>query len=330
MKYHIIVTIFVFLFLACRPDFNTDQKDIKYPPTEKSRPKTEDSKQKESKPKTEEELKKQEEEELKKQEEEELKKQEEEEELKKQEEEELKKQEEEEELKKQEEEEELKKQEEEELKKQEEEELKKQEEEEELKNTLLNDLREQIKEAYYFKEKYVKNMENEPKDQYGVQAFNKLNWGKGTEDISDNTERSIRFRRHTYTLLSTLDIDELKEFSDIMQKGKASKIFNSFSTLGGVLDIVSDHLYTKKDNLDKLNISDLEQLKNSFKKILSIIKSVSEMSKQIILDYENNKDLIQTDVNELKSYLNKLYNEFQEKAKEAERLEKFIVSTYNP
>ncbi|WP_418905152.1 hypothetical protein QIA19_04910 (plasmid) [Borreliella finlandensis] len=46
MKYHIIVHIFVFLFLACNADFNTDQKGIKYPPTEKSKPKTEDSKAK--------------------------------------------------------------------------------------------------------------------------------------------------------------------------------------------------------------------------------------------------------------------------------------------
>nr|WP_233781042.1 hypothetical protein [Borreliella bavariensis] len=30
MKYSIIVSIFVFLFLACNPDFNTNQKDMKY------------------------------------------------------------------------------------------------------------------------------------------------------------------------------------------------------------------------------------------------------------------------------------------------------------
>ncbi|APS99292.1 blasticidin-S acetyltransferase (plasmid) [Borreliella mayonii] len=308
MKYNIITYTFIFLLSACNPNFNTAQKDIKYPPIEKPRPKTEDELKK-----------KQEEDELKKkQEEDELKKKQEEDELKKkQEEDELRKKQEEDELKKKQEEDELKK-------KQEEDELRKKQ----LKNTLLNDLREQIKEAYYFKEKYVKNMEKEPKDQYGMQAFNRLNWGKGTEDVSGNSARSIKFRRHTYTLLSTLDIHELKEFSDIMQKGKL-EIFLSFSHLGHSLDKASDHLYSKKDNLDKLNISDLEQLKNSFKKILSIIKSVSEMSKQIILDYKNN-NLIQTDVNELKSYLNKLNNEFKEKAVEAERLQKFIVSTYNP
>lgn len=30
MKYSIIVSIFVFLVLACNPDFNTNQKDMKY------------------------------------------------------------------------------------------------------------------------------------------------------------------------------------------------------------------------------------------------------------------------------------------------------------
>ncbi|ACN93500.1 virulent strain associated lipoprotein (plasmid) [Borreliella finlandensis] len=59
-------------------------------------------------------------------------------------------------------------------------------------------------------------MEEEPKDQYGVQAFKALHWGSGTEVMSANTERSVRSRRHTYTILSALDIDELKEFSDII------------------------------------------------------------------------------------------------------------------
>ncbi|WLN25621.1 MULTISPECIES: virulence associated lipoprotein [Borreliella] len=55
--------------------------------------------------------------------------------------------------------------------------------------------------------------------------------------------------------------------------------------MGGVLDVVTDRLYPKKSNLDKLNTSDLEKIKESFEKILSIIKSVSETSKQILLDY---------------------------------------------
>ncbi len=30
MKYTIIASMFVLLFLACNPDFNTNQKDVKY------------------------------------------------------------------------------------------------------------------------------------------------------------------------------------------------------------------------------------------------------------------------------------------------------------
>ncbi|WP_418885143.1 virulence associated lipoprotein [Borreliella carolinensis] len=255
MKYYIIATIFGFLCLACRPDFNTEQKNIKYPSTEKSRPKTEEA---------------------------------------------------------------LKK-------KQPEEELKKKQQ---LKNTLLNDLKKQIESAYNFKEKYIKEMEKEPSDQYGIQIFKVWSWGKGTEKISDNTERSVRFRRHTYTILSTLDIDELKEFSNIILLATEEIIFGSFSILGGVLDTVSNHLYHKKDNLNKLDISDLKTLKNSLDKILSIIESVSRMSKQLVLDYENNKDFIKTNTNKLESHVYKLKNEFKQQAVEARNLKELIVATY--
>ncbi|WP_418905153.1 virulence associated lipoprotein (plasmid) [Borreliella finlandensis] len=173
-------------------------------------------------------------------------------------------------------------------------------------------------------------MKEEPEDQYGVQAFKVLNWGPGTEDVSANTERSIRFRRHTYTILSVLDIDELKEFSDIILLATEENILGAFSSLGGVLDTASDHLHPKKDKLNNLDISDLKTLKNSFDKILSIIETVSSMSKQLILDYENNKDLIKTDINKLKSHVKKLHNQFREKAHEAYNLKEFIVSTYNP
>uniref|UniRef100_UPI003B21F6B9 virulence associated lipoprotein n=1 Tax=Borreliella californiensis TaxID=373543 RepID=UPI003B21F6B9 len=244
MKYHIIANIFVFLFLACKPDFNTNQEDSKYPSNNPNITEGPNIK---------------------------------------------------------------------------------------IKNTLLNDFKNSIETANEHKEKYIKNMEKEPKDQYGVQAFKALDWGEGTEKASENTERSIRFRRHTYTILSALDTHELKEFSDIiMNQRPICEIFNTFSILGEILDIVIDHLHPKKDKLNKLDISDLKTLKNSFDKILSIIESVSGMSKQLILDYRNNKNLIKTDINKLKSHINKLDNESQQQAREAKDLQKFIVSKYNP
>ncbi|EEF82009.1 CRASP family complement regulator-acquiring lipoprotein [Borreliella valaisiana] len=138
------------------------------------------------------------------------------------------------------------------------------------------------------------------------------------------------YRRHTYTLLSLIDDNELKEFSNIIRiTNKTNSVLSSFSDLGGVLDVVTDRLYPKKSNLDKLNTSDLEKIKESFEKILSIIKSVSETSKQILLDYQNNKNLIKTDVEKLKSYLDILCNQMRKKAMEAEKLQKIILSIKN-
>ncbi|MCD2401576.1 virulence associated lipoprotein [Borreliella bissettiae] len=173
-------------------------------------------------------------------------------------------------------------------------------------------------------------MENEPEDQYGVAAFIRLNWGAGTERMSDNTERSIRYIRHTYTVLSPLVPDKLKEFSDIIANinklAPAINMFNSFSTIGVVLDIILDRLYPKQDNLDKLDISDLETLKNSFEQLLSIKGGVAGRIVQLLKDYKN----LKTDVDKLKSYSNKLVNEIKQLAKEAENLKSLIVSKYNP
>ncbi|WP_421114441.1 hypothetical protein QIA00_04950 (plasmid) [Borreliella americana] len=71
-----------------------------------------------------------------------------------------------------------------------------------------------IEAANEHKEKYIKIMAEEPDDQYGV-GFNSRTWRKkGQEDAPANTERSIRFRRHTYTVLSTIDTKDLKELGN--------------------------------------------------------------------------------------------------------------------
>ncbi|WP_301409869.1 virulence associated lipoprotein [Borreliella tanukii] len=198
------------------------------------------------------------------------------------------------------------------------------------KKTLLNNLINLIEEANTKKEKYIKKMEEEPSDQYGILAFDKLDWGEGEEKISSNTDRSKRFRRHTYTLLSLIDDNELKEFSNIIILIKKTQpIFSIFSNLGGVLDIVTDKLYPKKDNLNKLDTSDLEKIKESFEKILSTINFVSETSKQILLDYQNDKNNTKTDVNKLKSHVDTLYNQMKEKTEEAEKLQDVILSIIN-
>ncbi|WP_418885148.1 CRASP family complement regulator-acquiring lipoprotein [Borreliella carolinensis] len=96
------------------------------------------------------------------------------------------------------------------------------------------------------KEKYIKRMKVEPTDQYGM-GFNSRIWGKGQEDASANTKRSIRFRRHTYTVLSTIDTKNLKELGNIIKLSQSSDLFSLFSDLGGIFDIATDHLYSKKE-----------------------------------------------------------------------------------
>uniref|UniRef100_UPI001F1AAD50 virulence associated lipoprotein n=1 Tax=Borreliella garinii TaxID=29519 RepID=UPI001F1AAD50 len=60
----------------------------------------------------------------------------------------------------------------------------------------------------------------------------------------------------------------------------------------------------------------------------SIIKIVSEESKQLLLDYQIDKNSIKTDVTKLKSHLNALNSQKREKVTEAENLKNVILSIY--
>ncbi len=48
------------------------------------------------------------------------------------------------------------------------------------------------------------------------------------------------------------------------------------------------------------------------------------MSKQLLLDYKNDTNLIKTDINKLESYVYTIYRQFKEKIQEAEKLQKII------
>ncbi|WP_236841550.1 virulence associated lipoprotein, partial [Borreliella valaisiana] len=74
--------------------------------------------------------------------------------------------------------------------------------------------------------------------------------------------------------------NELKKFSEIrILSIKVLEIFSLFNLFGSTLGDVVVHLYSKKDTLGKLDTSNLEKLKKSLEKVLSIIKIVSEESK---------------------------------------------------
>ncbi|MBB5141687.1 hypothetical protein HNP63_001108 [Borreliella afzelii] len=85
-------------------------------------------------------------------------------------------------------------------------------------------------------------------------------------------------------------------------------------------------LYPKKDALDKLEISNLEKLKNSFEKLLSIKSIVSDMLNQLLLDYRDDKNFIKTDTTKLESHTTTLQNQILEKNKEETELVEDILS----
>ncbi|WP_234925441.1 virulence associated lipoprotein [Borreliella valaisiana] len=62
----------------------------------------------------------------------------------------------------------------------------------------------------------------------------------------------------------------------------------------------------KKDTLDKLEISNLEKLKNSFKELLSTKATISETLNKLLLDYQNDENSIKTDSTKLESHVTTL------------------------
>ncbi|WP_412677511.1 virulence associated lipoprotein [Borreliella turdi] len=177
------------------------------------------------------------------------------------------------------------------------------------------------------REKYVKKIEEEPENQYGMAVFKALNWEKlSKESISAKTERSIEFRKYVYAILNDIDTNNLGEFSKIVILSGQGETLNFFSRLGRALDIAIIHLYSKKETLDKLDISDLEKLNNSFKELWSIKTVVSKMLSQLLLDYQNDNNLIKTDNGKLISYVITLFDQIKEKTIEAEELADKIIS----
>ncbi len=91
-------------------------------------------------------------------------------------------------------------------------------------------------------------MGEEPSAQYGI-PFNDFNWGPNTEKISSNTDRSIKYRRHIYTILSSIDTKEFKEFTNILKLTIILDMYNLFNDLGRSLDIATNYFYAPKKKL---------------------------------------------------------------------------------
>lgn len=283
MKYNIIVSMFVFLFLtACNPDFNTNQKDMKHQSSRKrvksnqkrlkSNQKRLKSSQKGLKPKTEVDQN------------------------------------------------------------QEANQNQEADQNKITKNTLLDNLRNLIEKVNKDRKKYVKRLEEEPLNQYGILAFKELFW-EGTQDkAADNIEKAKIYRQRTYSVLNDFDTNEFKKFSKITMLSKQQQsLFNSFNSFGATIEDTFVFLLNpnKKDNLEKLEISDLENLKNSIEKFLSIKTMISTILTQFLLDYESNKNFIKTDTSKLDFYLATISNQIEEQNAEAIKLKNDIFSIEN-
>nr|6FZZ_A Chain A, Virulent strain associated lipoprotein [Borreliella spielmanii A14S] len=199
------------------------------------------------------------------------------------------------------------------------------------KNKLLNDLRNLIEKANTDRKKYEKKLKEEPEDQYGILAFKSLRWHEEPrETVSDNSERSKAYRKLTYGILNDMNADELKRFSEIIiLANEVEDIFNTSITLEGNIDYTIIHLYPKKDNLNKLKISDLENLKNLFEKLLSTKEIISKTFKQLLLDYQDDNNSIKADANKLKLHVKEIVKQIKEKQEESEKLKSDILSIKN-
>ncbi|MBB6032037.1 hypothetical protein HNR35_001040 [Borreliella spielmanii] len=147
------------------------------------------------------------------------------------------------------------------------------------------------------------------------------------EYIADNTEKSKRYRKYVYCTLNAIDTNKLKELSEIiLLSGQTGALFNIFKELGNTIDDVIVSLYSKKDTLNKLEILDLENLKNSFEKLLSTKTIVSEMLSQLLLDYQNDKNLIKTNNTNLEFHVHAILKQIVKKSEETEKLKSDIIS----
>nr|6FXE_A Chain A, Putative surface protein [Borreliella burgdorferi B31]6FXE_B Chain B, Putative surface protein [Borreliella burgdorferi B31]6FZE_A Chain A, Putative surface protein [Borreliella burgdorferi B31]6FZE_B Chain B, Putative surface protein [Borreliella burgdorferi B31] len=199
-----------------------------------------------------------------------------------------------------------------------------------IKNKLLDDLKNLIETANEDRKKYEKKLEEEPSNQYGISIFKEIYWVASYETVADNTDRSKNYRKFTYATLNPINTNKLANLSKILiQSKQKTLLFGTFCNLGRTFDTAINHLYPKKDALDKLEISNLEKLKNSFEKLLSMKSIVSDMLNQLLLDYQDDKDSIKTDIAKLESHLTELYKQIEKKSSQATKLKNNILSISN-
>ncbi|MBB6208449.1 virulence associated lipoprotein [Borreliella lanei] len=147
---------------------------------------------------------------------------------------------------------------------------------------------------------------------------------------SKNREKAFEIDSRAFDFINSFLTDaEFNKFTTIFHKPtlqSPGKVLNSIAILELNLEKTINHLYLKKEALDKVNSSDLGKIKNSLEQLLSIRKFFSTSIKQILLDYQKNENSIKTEDSKLEEYLGTTLNRFNEKKKEAENLRNTILS----
>lgn len=181
----------------------------------------------------------------------------------------------------------------------------------------------------------IKNLIETPKATIGKNKISPIKpEGQKTAYSQVNGEVLAIDKRAFDFISNSLAENEINKFITIFNKPKlkstAAKILNSIAILELDVEKTINHLFLKKDALDKAKISDLQNIKNSLKQLFSIRKFFAKIIKQILLDYQKNKKSIKTDDSKLNSYFDTLSNQLNEKNKEVKNLRTTIISTPIP
>ncbi|SCW39987.1 lipoprotein [Borreliella japonica] len=150
----------------------------------------------------------------------------------------------------------------------------------------------------------------------------------------ENNKKVFKMGKRAFDFINTfLTNDEIYKFATIFNKPalkSPAKVLNSITIVEFYLESIINHLFFKKDVLDKVKILDLKKIKNSLEQIFSIRKIFSNLIKQFLLDYQNNKNSIKTDDSKLKAYFDAILNKFNEKKIEVDNLKTSILATPIP
>ncbi len=155
---------------------------------------------------------------------------------------------------------------------------------------------------------------SEPSNQYNL-PFKNVSWYTLRKTLADNVEESKKARGCLYAVLDYNE-SELKELGLILNSNVHSikKIANKIMQNAGIefqfrFEAIMRLLLDKKNNLMLLNIPDLKRIKICLENFLSLRTTFRELVKQLLNDYNSNKESIKSENIKLGDYLNKAFSD---------------------